>query len=103
MTSFSLVHYLRNEFGSWWADPMTSIVGGMEELPRAFTRQNENGWNPAVKLSENIEYGVKVETVQETSNGVYVEGVKTGCNKKVSYEGDAVFLTMPMQVTMINK
>lgn len=50
----SLVQYLRDQLGQWWAPNMHRIVGGTSLLPEAFTEPNKGrGWNPDVHLQEN--------------------------------------------------
>lgn len=98
MMKFSLLAYLRNTMGQWWSDPMTVLADGMDSLPIAFCKKNEFGWNKNVELSKNIKFGILVNAVKYTRDGVVVEGIKKGTNVKVSYQGDAVILTLPLQI-----
>ncbi|XP_045196150.2 L-amino acid oxidase-like [Mercenaria mercenaria] len=101
-----LATYLREDLGKWWADPLKTPKLGMDTLPKAFTKRNKNGWNPDVDLSKNIKFGIMVTKVENTEK--YVKGKKvkkvivTGNNASTghveSVEGDAVILTLPLQI-----
>lgn len=70
----------------------------MDVLPQSFMQPNKVGWNYDVDLSRNIVFGFIVNTVCEEPDRVVVSGMNSTTNEKVTYTGDAVILTLPLQI-----
>ena len=70
----------------------------MDSLPKSFTKPNSNGWNPEVDLSKKITFGLRVDTVEEDKDGITVKGRNRATSQKMKCTGDAVILTLPLQI-----
>ena len=98
MFSWSLPESLRDELGGWWEDPLSTPSEGMDVLPKAFMQPNKVGWNYDVDLSRNVIFGFAVDTVREDAKGVTVTGMNRTTNQSMTFTGDAVILTCPLQI-----
>ncbi|XP_053376963.1 putative L-amino-acid oxidase YobN [Mercenaria mercenaria] len=97
--------HLREDLGKWWQDPLKTPKLGMDTLPKAFTKKNENGWNLSVDLLKRIKFGImvtKVENVEHVKDKkakmVKVTGENMSTGHKETFEGDAVILTLPLPI-----
>ena len=70
----------------------------MDSLPKSFAKPNSNGWNPEVDLSKKITFGLRVDTVEEDKDGITVKGRNRATSQKMKCTGDAVILTLPLQI-----
>lgn len=92
----SLVQYLRDQLGQWWAPNMHRIVGGTSLLPEAFTEPNKGrGWNPDVHLHKKISLNRTVKEILYTfdeddteNNHVVVKGYFSNSRQPFQVEGD---------------
>lgn len=98
MFTHNLADQLREELGGWWADPLYTLSQGMDTLSKAFMQPNKLGWNNDVDLSKNIIYGFIVDTVTENDYGVTVSGMNKTTHERMTFKGDAVFLTLQLQI-----
>ncbi|MEW8544068.1 MAG: FAD-dependent oxidoreductase [Candidatus Thiodiazotropha sp.] len=98
LQSKSLCDVLREELGGWCHDPLFTPTDGMDALPEAFMKPNNNGWNTDVDLSKNIIYGIVVDTVKDNNNSVTVIGRDRATSNRIKITGDAVILTVPLQI-----
>ena len=96
--SWSLPESLRDELGGWWEDPLSTPSDGMDVLPKAFMQPNKVGWNYDVELSSDVIYGFSVDTVTEEEKSVMVSGMNRTTNQNMTFTGDAVILTCPLQI-----
>ncbi|KAK3576603.1 hypothetical protein CHS0354_023120 [Potamilus streckersoni] len=96
----NLADALRGKLAGWGHDELKTPEDGMSALTEAFIRRNENGWNREVYLLNHIIFGVRVEAIEliKKSNQVRVKGRNTISGKNVSYQGDAVILTLPLTI-----
>lgn len=102
----SLVQYLRDQLGQWWAPNMHRIVGGTSLLPEAFTEPNKGkGWNPEVHLHKKILLNRTVKEILYTfdeddteKNHVVVKGYFSNSRQPFQVEGDAVIVATPINI-----
>lgn len=94
----SLPEYLREELGGWWDDPLYTPSQGMDTLPKSFMQPNKLGWNYDVDLSKNIVYGFSIDNATEKEHGVTVSGMNKETHERMTFEGDSVILTLPLQI-----
>ncbi|KAH3873739.1 L-amino-acid oxidase BmooLAAO-I-like isoform X1 [Dreissena polymorpha] len=99
--SGSFVADLRDIIGQWWATDLQTPKDGMTALTRGFLARNVGGWNKDVQLSKNLQYGIKVETIdrKHINDKLRLQGIckASGQNDK-TYEADAVFVTVPLNI-----
>ena len=98
MFSWSLPEALRDELGGWWDDPLFTPSQGMDVLPKSLMQKNKVGWNYDVELSRNVVFGFSVDTVREDEQCVTVSGMNRTTNQSMTFTGDAVILTIPLQI-----
>ena len=98
LNSKSLCSVLREDLGGWCHDPLYTPTEGVDALPKAFMSPNNSGWNTEVDLSKNVIYGIVVDTVKDINNGVTVIGTDRANSNKINVTGDAVILTVPLQI-----
>ncbi|XP_052782430.1 L-amino-acid oxidase-like [Mya arenaria] len=97
----SLVSGLRETLGDWWGKHLQIPVDGMDALPKAFFRKN-NGYHRDINLSRNIFFNMKAEKIEVSEKGrgrsttVFARNVTTG--QQYKFEGDAVFVTVPLHI-----
>ena len=95
----SLVEYLRDSvLGLWWQDPMHTFENGLSMIPEAFVKKNKFGWNKEVELSNNIVFGVTAHTIEYSPGYVNVKCYNTTTKKEVTFEGDRVINTLPINI-----
>ncbi len=101
----SVVEYMRDQLGGWWTRSMHTIQGGMSQLPEAFAKLNEHGWNKSVHIYENIHFNRTVNEVVYTahdrdlnSNHVVVRGYYSTSGQPFEVEGDAVIVCTPINI-----
>ena len=102
----SLVQYLRDQLGQWWAPNMHRIVGGTSLLPEAFTEPNKGrGWNPDVHLHKKILLNRTVKEIlyafdedDTEKNQVVVKGYFSNSRQPFQVEGDAVIVATPINI-----
>ncbi|XP_046333388.2 putative L-amino-acid oxidase YobN isoform X1 [Haliotis rufescens] len=99
MFDCSLVEYLREIIGDWWKDPLSTPAEGLDTVAWAFMKKNTCGWNPDVNLSKDIQYGIKVLSVERVGDReVKVVGQNVTSQQQHEFTGDAVILTVPLTV-----
>jgi monoamine oxidase len=81
----SFLELLREEAGSYYTD-MVEIVGGMDNLPRAFLPP----------LRERIRFGARMVAVEQSPEAVTVHFQTAGGRRSMT--GDAAILTVPFPV-----
>ena len=101
----SLVELLRDQLGHWWSPDMHCIKGGMSQLPEAFTKKDNGGWNPDVFLHKRIHFNRTVKEIiykfdeDDTDyNQVVVKGYFSNSRQPFQIEGDAVIVATPINV-----
>ncbi len=102
----SLVQYLREDLGKWWSKTMHHIDGGMSNLPNAFVKKHCDNCNRESYLSPKITFNSTVKQVEFTSGGfkhdihkkVVVKGVYTTSGREFTIEGNAVIVTVPINI-----
>ncbi|KAK3100098.1 hypothetical protein FSP39_014720 [Pinctada imbricata] len=97
MTDRSLVEILREDLGGWWSDELWTPVAGMQSFAEKFMEKSL-GWHHDVSLSDNINYGKRVNTITMTKNGISVSGRSTFTGEEFSFNGDACIITLPLPV-----
>ena len=87
--------------GKWWTPKMNTLKNGMEELPMAFVKDNAEPYC----LEKDVRYGIMVRKVEWKKPGedncsyqVKVSGRQTQTGNEVDFEGDAVILTVPLNI-----
>ena len=94
----SLVEYLRDSLGWWWKCPMHTFENGLSMIPEAFVKKNKYGWNKEVELSKNIVFGVTAHTIEYSPGYVKVKCYNTSTKEEVTFEGDRVINTLPINI-----
>lgn len=99
----SLAHGIREDLGLFWKDPMHTIKGGLSNIPWAFTKKNEHGWNKDVDLSKNIKFGLTVRGIKYGRRSCNESYVEVSCYNETSQElekifGDSVIITTPLHI-----
>ena len=101
----SLVELLRDQLGHWWSPDMHCIKGGMSQLPEAFTKKDNGGWNPDVFLHDRIHFNRTVKEIiykfnedDTDNNQVVVKGYFSNSRHPFQVEGDAVIVATPINV-----
>ena len=101
----SLVQYLREQLGKWWSPDMHCIKGGMFQLPEAFTKKNNGGWNHDVFLLQKIQFNRTVKEIiykfdvdDTEKNHVVVKGYCSNDRQPFTIEGDAVIVATPINI-----
>ena len=91
----SLVENLREDLGEWWKCNMHTFEKGLEMLPWAFV-ENEN--HDGVNLSENIQFGVTVHTLEYGPEYVKAVCFNETTREDLVFEADAVIVTLPLNI-----
>ena len=92
----SLVTFLRGKMGEWGGHVMHSIKGGLSEIPKAMMRNETFGC-----VGSHVTYNRTVSEViyhEGKKMGVEVRGVFTNSGESFSVKGDAVILTLPLNI-----
>ena len=101
----SLVQYLRDQLGNWWSPDMHCIKDGMFQLPEAFTKKDNGGWNPETFLYDKIYFNRTVKEIiykfdedDTKKNRVVVKGYFSNSRQPFEIEGDAVIVATPINI-----
>ena len=105
----SLIIYLRDQLGKWWAPHMHCIADGMHRLPEAFITKRKSPWpddDDIINLEKKTTYHVKVDEIVYTAENqddfqslkVTVKGKYTSSGQPFKIEGDAVIITVPLHI-----
>ncbi len=93
----SIVESSRDTLGHWWEDHMHSFEGGLSALPNAFQERLKNYITYNRTVSEVV-FSYKPQTDRTVKIHVDVKGVITKSGRPFTVEGDAVILTVPLNV-----
>lgn len=98
---------LAEEIGEWWTPKMKTLENGMEVLPNAFVKPVAEPYC----LEKDVRYGIVVKKVEWRKPGssetgctrgswypVKVTGRQTRTGNEFHFEGDAVILTVPLNI-----
>lgn len=94
----SLVEYLRDALGQWWAPLLHTPVDGMETIAKHFIKPHEFE-HKTIDLSTNINFGVRIRKIRKTNEKkveVIGQNVVTGEDK--IFQADAVIVTVPLTI-----
>ena len=105
----SLIIYLRDQLGKWWAKNMHCIADGMHRLPEAFVTKRKSPWpgnDDKIDLEKKTTYHVKVDEIVYTaedendfqSQKVTVKGKYASSGQPFQIEGNAVIITVPLHI-----
>ncbi len=95
----SIVELSRETLGHWWEDVMHSFEGGLSALPNAFEKELKNYITYNRTVSEVVfSYKPSPPTDGPVKIHVDVKGVITKSGRPFTVEGDAVILTVPLNV-----
>ena len=100
----SLVEYLREDLGKYFAPDMHHIRGGMSKLPNSFLKETTDEYGRTSNLYPSITFNHTVREIVYTStegnlhDKVVVTGTYTTSGQKFSIEGNVVIITVPLHI-----
>lgn len=96
----SLVELLRDFVGKWWKEPMHTFAEGLEMLPWGFVKYEKNGGfeGDDMDLSKCVVFGAEAHMIKYTAGYAEVRYRDRKSGNDVKCVGDAVILTVPVNI-----
>ena len=101
---YSMVTLLRYDLGHYWTPHMHCICGGMSKLPNSFLKETTDEYGRTSNLYPSITFNHTVKEIVYTStegnlhDKVVVTGTYTTSGETFSVEGNAVIITIPLNM-----